>query len=452
MYKQITILVITLFFYIQNSYSQSETYEKLWNDPEIQQRINNGIETNRKGWITLDIIDENESPVEDATISIELIKHEFLFGSNIFMYQGFSEQKQNQRYEDVFKQIFNFASLPFYWKALEPEPDKLRYEASSEKIYRRPPPDPILAYCKKNDITPKGHTLVWDNPTWSIPEWLPDNAEKREELTNKRIRQLGERYGKSIKYWDVVNELDQRGGHMEVIMPKDFALKAFKQAEAVYPRENTLILNEVTNVWYKNAGEYSDFYMIIDNLLMKGAKIDAIGFQCHFFGGERDIQAMMDGKLMQPKQILDILDTYGDFQLPIHVTEITVPTIPNNAAGEKVQAVITENLYKIWFSHKNVEAITWWNVADGTATKNEDKFLGGVLRDDLSAKPSFDVLNRLINEEWHTKIENQILVDSQLKFNGFYGKYSVKIQQKGKTTEKQIELTKNGPEKITIKL
>ncbi|UZR99550.1 endo-1,4-beta-xylanase [Chondrinema litorale] len=452
MYKLITILFFLLGYFNLKTYSQSETYEKLWSDPEIQQRINSGIETNRKGWFTLNIVDQDNQPISDASINLELTNHEFLFGSNIFMYQGFPDQKQNQRYEDVFKQIFNFASLPFYWKALEPEPGVLRYEANSEKIYRRPPPDPILAYCKENNITPKGHTLVWDNPTWSIPEWLPENAEKREELINKRISQLGERYGESIKYWDVVNELDQRAGHMEVVMPKDFALKAFKQAEAVYPRENTLILNEVTNVWYKNAGEYSNFYTIIDNLLMKGAKIDAIGFQCHFFGGERDIKAMMDGKLMQPKQILDILDTYGEFQLPIHVTEITVPTIPNNAEGEKIQALITENLYKIWFSHKNVEAITWWNVADGTATKNEDKFLGGVLRGDLSAKPSFDVLNRLINEDWHTKIVNQNLVDSQLKFNGFFGEYTVKIQYKGKTIEKKINLTKNGLDKITIKI
>lgn len=445
-------LILLSVFTNYHAFGQSETYLELWDDPEIQTRIENGIETHRKGWFTLDFVDENNEPLQNATVSIEQTDHEFLFGSNIFMYQGYPDQKQNQRYEEVFAQLFNYASLPFYWEALEPEPGTLRFDASSSKIYRRPPPEPILEFCKNNGITPKGHTLVWDNPRWSIPAWLPENAEEREHLINKRIREIGESFGEEIKYWDVVNELRNRRGHMQVVMPKDFALKAFQQTEQAFPRENVLILNEVTNVWEEHADEYSHFYLVTDNLLMKGAKIDALGFQCHFFHGEQQFQDVLNGDIMQPKRILDIMDTYADFQLPIHITEITIPTLPNNSEGEKAQATVTENLYKIWFSHPNVEAITWWNVSDGTATANEDKWNGGFLRKDLSPKPSYEVLNRLINQEWKTSLENQQLTGSTLKIHGFYGEYVLTIQHEGKTIEKKVKLSKKGLDHLQIKL
>ncbi len=71
---------------------------------------------------------------------MEQVRHEFLFGSNIFMLNGYDTPEKNRRYEAVFTQLFNFASAPFYWRDLEPERGKVRFAGNSPAIYRRPHP------------------------------------------------------------------------------------------------------------------------------------------------------------------------------------------------------------------------------------------------------------------------------------------------------------------------
>jgi hypothetical protein len=121
---------------------------------------------------------------------------------------------------------------------------------------------------------------------------------------------------------------------------------------------------------------------------------------------------------------------------------------------------MTENFYKLWFSHPNVEAIIWWNLVDGTAApgetkpdgtvaQGEDKWKGGLLNRDFSKKPAFEVLDRLINKEWKT---NLVLssADNHVKFSGFYGTYSLKISKDGTSYEKEVTFSKKGSRKQTI--
>lgn len=427
---------------------QSDNYFSLWNDPEVEQKINRGIQENRKGFATLIFKDVEGKTIENASVTIKQISHDFLFGANIFMFDGFDDESKNQRYNSMFTDLLNYASLPFYWAALEPEPGNLRFEAGSEPIYRRPPPDPIVKFCKTNNVTMKGHTLIWDSPNWSVPEWLPEVPSQISPLINNRITQIADHYGDDIMIWDVANEVIARKPH--VIMPKDFALSAFQQSEKVFPLHATLILNETTtHSWRNFKGEYSPFYMLIDNLLMRGTKIDAIGFQFHFFS-EKLHQDVLDGKEMQPLHMWEVMDRYSDFELPIHITEITIPALPYNEEGLKSQAELTKDFYRLWFAHPNVEAITWWNVADGTAVPGEDKWHGGFLDNDLNPKPAYEVLNQLINEEWNTQLTKE--VNGPLKFQGFYGKYLIRGDYNGQEFEKEIHLSKNGQTEFIIQL
>ncbi len=128
----------------------------------------------------------------------------------------------------------------------------------------------------------KGHTLIWDHPRFGVPTWLPSNPDETEQLMNGRINQIAERYKTTIPIWDVANEVIKRS--IEIPMPKHFALKAFKQSAQVFPAETKLLINETTGgTWQSYLGEYSSYYLLIQNLLLQGAKIDGIGFQYHLF-------------------------------------------------------------------------------------------------------------------------------------------------------------------------
>ena len=73
---------------------------------------------------------------------------------------------------------------------------------------------------------------------------------------------------------------------------------------------------------------------------------------------------------------------------------------------EEEQADIIEKLYSLWFSHEKMEKIIYWNLVDGYAAfteagnmeQGENYYRGGLLRFDMSEKPAFKRLKKLIKE------------------------------------------------------
>ncbi|KAA0992713.1 endo-1,4-beta-xylanase [Dyadobacter aurulentus] len=422
-------------------------YDSLWSDPGVEQRIREGIEKHRKGDARIKLNRKSASLPKNVTVEVKQLTHAFQFGSNIFMLNGYKKPEQNSRYEEVFQSLFNTACVPFYWKTLEPEPGKLRYGVESKEIYRRPPPDVVLDFCEKAGITPKGHTLVWDNVAHSTPEWLPRDTAIISEKISQRIRQLGERYGNRVKTWDVVNEL--LSYHANAIqMPDDYGAKAFGQFSKSFPATTRGFINETTSIWNNYHREYSPYNQLIENLKCSGAKIDGIGLQFHFFS-EALHHDVVAGKSITPQRVFDVLDLYGKHKVPIHISEITIPTLPYNETGLQNQAKMTKNFYRAWFSHEAVEGIIWWNVSDGTAVAGEDKWRGGFLNEDLTPKPSYFVLNELINKEWKTDFTKST-DQSTMAFRGFYGEYAVKITAGKRVIEKKFMIKKGVENELSI--
>ena len=112
-------------------------------------------------------------PVQHVRVQAEQVDHDFNFGANLFMLDEFNTPEQNAHYRDTFRQVFNAATLPFYWCDLEPEQGKPRFAADSPRVYRRPAPDLCLEYCEANGIRPKAHCLNYD--VWT-PLWVPQEV------------------------------------------------------------------------------------------------------------------------------------------------------------------------------------------------------------------------------------------------------------------------------------
>ncbi len=66
-----------------------------------------------------------------------------------------------------------------------------------------------------------------------------------------------------------------------------------------------------------------------------------------------------------------------------------------------------------------MRGITWWDLCD------EGSWLpgGGLLRKDMTPKPAYDALRRLIRETWHTRTEGKTDAEGRLTFRGFFGRY-----------------------------
>lgn len=450
MKKILTICFLTLL--TGRISAQESKFDQIWNDPQIEERITSGIENNRKGWFTINVKDYNNKPLKDASVKIEQQSHEFLFGANIFMLDGYPTEEMNKKYEDAFAKIFNYASVPFYWKDVEPERGRYRYDANSPVIFRRPPPDRVVEFCKSHNITMKGHTLVWDSPTASLPDWAPGNRDSLKILIQKRIESIAGRYKNDIPYWDVANEATSR--KVDVVMPHDYVFDGFKEAEKYFLPQTHLIYNEIPEIFrsenYKE--EYSPLYLLLQTLVLRGAKVDGIGLQFHLFEHVFPFQSLLEGKGFSPKAVFQVLDLYGQFGVPMNISEITFPSLPAGPEGLKNQEKITRNYYRLFFSHPAMEAITWWNVPDGKSWGTEGNLKPGLLDENLDPKPSYKVLDELINKEWKTNLSVKISGNPEVKFKGFYGTYKVTITQGRKVAIKYFVLSKNNPNVLDLKL
>ena len=72
-------------------------------------------------------------------VSVEQLESDFKFGCNIFNFDQFGDERKNAEYRAAFLPggLFNAATVPFYWNALEPERGRPRFgrETASEPAY-----------------------------------------------------------------------------------------------------------------------------------------------------------------------------------------------------------------------------------------------------------------------------------------------------------------------------
>ena len=140
----------------------------------------------------------------------------------------------------------------------------------------------------------------------------------------------------------------------------------------------------------------------------------------------------------------EVLARYEHFGLPIHFTENTLlsgelipadiedlndfhaDVWPSTPELEERQRQQMEEMYRILFSHPQVEAITGWDFADG-AWLNAPS---GVIRKDNSIKPAYTMLKDLIKKEWWTDYEVCTDEHGYVEVEGFKGEYILKQDEK----------------------
>lgn len=433
---------------------------------EIEKRTAEGIEKYRKGNAKITVTDQNGDPVPNARLCAKQRTHEFRFGANLFMLDELESQEKNSKYEAYFADVFNMATLPFYWDALEPERNHPRYDKASPKVYRRPSPDLCLEFCEKHGIEPREHALAYEG---FFPKWLYKAGvdEVKREL-ERRYREISERYAHRIRTIEVTNELEWEKGKTAFYEEPDFLQWCFQLADRYFPN-NQLVINENTDRCWRDRGRTTDkYYAYTEACLLKGTRIDAVGMQYHLFH-TREEEYEATRTTLDPQKLYRHLDLYGRFGKPLQITEVTVPAYSWEPEDEQIQAQILEKLYGIWFSHPNVEQIIYWNLVDGYAhlwdadpdkirasqgdmSLGENYYHGGLLRFDLTPKPAYEKIKELIQNTWHTQAETYTNTAGVAAFRGFYGAYDLQITAGGKTVTAKMDLSAKSDNQVRISL
>ena len=153
---------------------------------------------------------------------------------------------------------------------------------------------------------------------------------------------------------------------------------------------------------------------------------------------------MHDG-VWPSRKVWETCEEYSRFGVPLDFTETTIvsgrrmgpgenwgPSIPEL---EKEQANEAVRFYTILFGHPAVEAITWWDFADLGAWQGA---AAGFLRKDLSPKPIYHALQKLIHEDWWTKAALNTDASGTARIRGFFGEYQVQVKKNGSVSPQKF--------------
>ena len=100
--------------------------------------------------------------------------------------------------------------------------------------------------------------------------------------------------------------------------------------------------------------------------------------------------------------------------------------------------------YKTCFAHPAVVAITWWDLCDrGSWLKGS-----GMLRADMSPKPVYTALKRLIHQQWMTHLKGTTGRDGRFTFRGFRGNYAVTVSVGGRQVRAIQKLTRDAAKNL----
>lgn len=399
------LINVSLIFLFLNPFLSNIIEKSL--DEYFLEGIDERIREVRMDSFQIQISYSNGTPISNSEVEIELLNHDFFFGCNIFNFNQTGTPEGDQLYIKYFKNLFNLATIPFYWSQYEPTPGKY-------------PRDPwisdVISWSHQNNITTKGHPLAWRNPA-GYPDWLPEDYDKIEEDLQSRIERITNMYKDKIAIWDVVNEpthLPSFGDWDNI----EYLSKCFQWTDTNAPQAK-LTVNDYGILGHDFG--FGPYAQIISEALKHKIPIDYIGLQ----GREPRLN------WIPARDIWRTLEAYGRFDLPIHITEFTCPSshlpITNSWKKglwtEENQAEYTKRMYKICFSHPEVEAIIWWDLWDGGSWVQQ----GGLLNVDFQPKPVYEMLERLINEEWYTQGMYQTDENGKLSFDGFFGLYNISL-------------------------
>jgi len=404
---------------------------------EILDQIDARIEKHRKGNAVLKLAGPDGKPLQNGmTVKIEQKRHKFLFGCNIFKLNRCRTSEDNAAYEKRFAELLNFATLPFYWWNYE----RRKGQPDDERT------DEIVRWCKAHNITTKGHPLAWN---YVDPRWLPKEPDEAMQLQLKRIGRCVQRFRNGVDIWDVVNEATHYDREQikkqapiltEAIRKMGvgaYVREAFKAARQANPQA-TLLIND-----YRTDPPYEK--KVISELLDENKKplYDVIGIQSHMHGGCWPV-----------KKIWDVCERFAKYGKPLHFTETTVVSGPKTQQGwlttpegEKRQAEQVIEFYSVLFSHPAVEAITWWDFTDQNAWQRAP---AGLVREDMSPKPAYEELKRLIKGKWWTQTQATTNAEGSARFRGFLGEYEVSAQINGKKLTGTFRLDKTATQKIDV--
>jgi endo-1,4-beta-xylanase len=243
--------------------------------------------------------------------------------------------------------------------AVTPENAMKMYSVQNQRgVWTFADADAVVEHAAEHGLEVRGHTLVWAQDQYT-PAWvkgITDPAELR-TVTAEYIATVVGRYAGRVPRWDVVNEPlatygTQRSGSVwDDLLGSGWIADAFAAAHRADPSAE-LWLNEYGTDWVP--GKHAALVALVSDLVAAGVPIHGVGIQTHRPStAAPDLQAFA-------RQL-------GDFTalgLEVAITELDVPTDPDDRSAPVAQAAAYRRVVDACLSVEGCVEVTTWGITD----------------------------------------------------------------------------------------
>lgn len=405
---------------------EEDSIRQAKNEAVLRQAENN-IEKYRKGAAQIKILDAQGKAVSGARLNIKQVSHDFKFGCYLKIDDLAPEKLP--KYEKHFSRLFNYAAIGTFWDFVENKRGDEnwawfeRETALSQKLGARIQAAPIL----------------WGTNEFGTPAWLPRRKNELSAVLERRVKSTVSKFQNVVDEWEIVNEpLAPKTDFFARIAGDGYIESAFRQAREAAPNER-LLINEygVFGSVPAHNNNSDRYFNLLKALINKNVPLDVIGIQAH-----------ANGEWYEPANVAEQLERYAALGKPIQITEFSTQTLnyddrktPLNISGTyrngvwstEKQAEFYREFYTVSFGNPQVEAIITWGLDD------QRSWLPGIglINEKGEPKPAYKMLDRLINHEWKTTIDDAAANEQGIYgFRGFFGDYEIEVISKPNSLKK----------------
>lgn len=362
-------------------------------DAPWRAEANERINQIRKGTADITVYDEQGNLLKDATVSVEMIRHQFGFGSAITANAFMTNTVYRKKVLELFNEVVFENDLK--WPSFIPTSTNLKRTLDSLGRYK---------------IPVRGHNVVWPSfkfNTTALKTLSADPVAFRNEI-DRHIDQVTQYTKGKVVDWDVLNE-PYTEKEFQAILGNEVMADWFKRVRQ-NDREVKLYINDysILSAGGMDINHQNGYFDIIKYIDSKGGKIEGIGMQGHF------------GSDLTPiTKVYSILEKFAALGKEIKITEHDI-----NVNQRAVQADYTRDFMTICFSHPSVKSFLTWGFWAGQHWLPE----GAYYDINWNIRPHGEVWKDLVFNQWWTKkTDHTTDAEGKIQVEGFLGTYKYTI-------------------------
>ena len=400
------------------------------------------IEELRKGDLTVEVVDKDGNPVQNADVKVQMQRHAFVFGNVVNAYlvgadeSAFPYTRQRagrkitsswqeaQQYRETIKKYFNCVTFeselrPHIWKQ---QMGDSRAGKKLHKVFT----EGAVPWLQANNIDIRGHYLSWGAMDFSdIEKPFVGNPEAHSAWLWDHMADVIPKTAEYVAEWDTINHIIAWGKHTYEIEYGGMGIYAdiMEEARRLAPdARHAINEGKVLPDGYKR----EPYKRVIRFLNENGQAPDTVGFMGHF--------ELLT--LTPPEELLEVYDDFAEIAPRLQLSEFDVEA----GDDDQLQADYYRDVMIASFSHPAFVSIVQW----GFWEKAHWKPAAALWRTDWSLKPAGKVFVDLVTKQWWTDEATSTDESGTCRVRGFLGDYKVTASVDGKSGETEATLSRDG--------